>query len=175
MKQAMNSPEMQRAQEQMKNLPPDIQKKMQAAMGGIASSVTVQKGVTSRKIAGYNCETWTVSFGQITKSEECLTTELPIPAQDWQAYQDFANGMRGMIGGMGPMGQAVAEMQEKTKDMKGFPLSKTTTASFMGRSMTTSIEATEVRKGPVPASAWQVPAGYAKVDNPMRKAGAPRM
>jgi hypothetical protein len=175
MKQAMNSPEMQRAQEQMKNLPPDIQKRMQAAMGGIASSVTVQKTGTTRKIAGYNCENWTVSFGQISKSEECLSSELPLPTQDWQTYQEFTNRMRGLTGGMGPMGQAITELQEKTKDMKGFPLSKTTTASFMGRSMTTNIEVTEVRKGAVPASAWQVPAGYAKVDNPMRKAGAPGM
>jgi hypothetical protein len=175
MKQAMNSPEMQRAQEQMKNLPPDIQKKMQAAMGGIASSVTVQKTGTTRKIAGYNCQDWTISFGQISKSEECLTSELPLPAQDWQSYQEFTNRMRGMTGAMGPMGKMVTELQEKTKEMKGFPLAKTTTASFMGRSMTTTTEVTEVRKGAVPASAWQVPSGYAKVDNPMLKAGVPRM
>lgn len=173
-KQAMNSPEMQRAQQQMKNLPPEIQKKMQAAMGGIASSVTVQKTGSTRKIAGYNCENWAVSLGQISKSEECLTTELPIPAQDWQLYQEFADGMRGMAGAMGPMGQAVADLQEKTKAMKGFPLAKTTTVSVLGRAATTTIEATEVRKGPVPASAWQVPAGYAKVANPMLK-GAPGM
>jgi len=175
MKQAMNSPEMQRAQEQMKNLPPDVQKKMQAAMGGIASSVTVQKTGTTRKIAGYNCENWTIAFGQISKSEECLTSELPLPEQVWQSYQDFMARMRGMTAAMGPMGRTVTELQEKTKEMKGFPLSKTTTASFMGRSMTTTIEVTDVRKGAVPTSAWQVPTGYAKVDNPLLKAGAPGM
>jgi hypothetical protein len=176
MKQAMNSPEMQRAQEQMKNLPPEVQKRMQAAMGGgITSAVSVQKTGTSRKIAGYNCENWTVAFGQISKSEECLTTELPLPAQAWQSYQDFAARMRGMNAAMGPIGKGITELQEKMKDMKGFPLSKTTTASFMGRSMTSTIEVTDVKKGPVPASAWEIPAGYAKVDNPMLKAGAPRM
>ena len=27
----------------------------------------------------------------------------------------------------------------------------------------------EVRKGPIPASAWEIPAGYTKIDNPMLK------
>jgi hypothetical protein len=159
----------------MKNLPPEVQKKMQAAMGGIASSVTVAKTGASRKIAGYNCETWTVAFGQISKTEECLTTELPLPAPTLQSYQDFAAGMRGMAAAMGPMGKGLTELQEKTKDMKGFPLSRTTTASFMGRTTSNSIEVTDVKKGAVPASAWELPAGYTKVDNPMLKAGAPRM
>ena len=54
--QQANSPEMQRAQEQMKNLPPEVQKKMQAAMGSLVGSVIVQKTGATRKIAGYACE-----------------------------------------------------------------------------------------------------------------------
>ena len=169
MQQAMDSPEMKRAQEQMKSLPPDVQKKMQAAMGGLSASVSVQKAGTTRKIAGYSCENWTVAFGTISKSEECLTTELPLPAPVWQSYQDFTTRMRGMTAAMGPMGKMVTELQEKTRDMKGFPLSKTTTASFMGRSTTSTVEVTDVKKGPVPASAWDVPSGYAKVANPLLK------
>ena len=34
-----------------------------------------------------------------------------------------------------------------------------------------SVLVVEIRRGPVPASAWQVPAGYTKVDNPMTKGG----
>jgi hypothetical protein len=173
MKDAMNSPEMKRAQEQMKNLPPDVQKKMQAAMGGLSASVTVQKMGSTRKIAGYNCESWTVSYGTMVKNEECLTTELPLPAQVWTSYQDFAARMRGMSAAMGPMSKGIGEIQEKTKEMKGFPLARTTSSSFMGRASTSTFEVTEVKKGAVPASAWQVPAGYAKIDSPMAKMGAP--
>lgn len=172
--QQTDSPEMQRAQAQMKNLPPEVQKRMEAAMGGLASAVTVQKTGTTRKIAGYNCENWTVAFGEISKSEECLTSELPLPAQAWQAYQDIATRMRGFTAAMGPMAKGISDLQEKMKEMKGFPLSKTTTASFMGRSTRTSSEVVEVKRGAIPASAWQVPAGYSKVDNPMSK-GAPSM
>ncbi len=171
MQQQMNSPEMQKAQEQMKNLPPEVQKKMQAAMGGFMSSITVQKTGTTRKVAGYTCENWTVAIGQISHTEQCMSTELPLPMQAWESYRDFANNMMGMMGAMGPMGKGLSEMREKMKDMKGFPMVVTTTTSVMGRQSTSTTEVTDVKRGPIPASAWQIPAGYTKIDNPLGKAG----
>ena len=169
--QQANSPEMQKAQEQMKNLPPEVQKRMQAAMGGIMSSITVQKTGTTRKVAGYTCESWTVAFGQISRTEQCMSTELPLPTQAWDSYRDFANSMMGMMGAMGPMAKGLSDLREKMKDMKGFPLAVTTTTSVMGRQTTTTTEVLEVKRGPVPASAWQIPAGYTKIDNPLAKGG----
>ena len=171
MQQQMNSPEMQKAQEQMKNLPPEVQKKMQAAMGGFMSSITVQKTGTTRKVAGYTCENWTVAIGQLSRTEQCMSTELPLPMQAWDSYRDFANSMMGMMGAMGPMAKGLSEMREKMKDMKGFPMAVTTTTSVMGRQSTSTTEVTDVKRGPIPASAWQIPAGYTKVDNPLGKAG----
>ena len=172
--QAMNSPEMKRAQEQMKNLPPDVQKRMQSMMGGMASQVDVKKLGTTRKIAGYTCENWTWSFGQMTKTEQCLSTELPISPATFDKYRQYSQNMMSMMAAMGPMAKGIAEMQEKMRDMKGIPLAVTTSVSVMGRSSTTSTEVTEVRKGALPASAWAVPAGYTKVENPMTKEMAPR-
>jgi hypothetical protein len=56
------------------------------------------------------------------------------------------------------------------RDMRGYPLAVSTTVGMMGRSMATSSEVVEVKRGPIPASAWEVPAGYKKVENPMLKA-----
>jgi hypothetical protein len=168
-----NSPEMQRAQEQMKNLPPEIQKRMQGMMGG-AGGFDVQKTGTTRKIAGYTCENWVVSLGQFSKTEQCMTSELPIPAPTWAAYRDFAEGMQGMMAAMGPMGKGMADVAAKMKEMRGFPLAVTTSASMMGRSMNSTTEVVEVKKGAIPASAWAIPEGYRKVDNPMLKAAPPR-
>jgi hypothetical protein len=170
LQQLTNSPEMQRAQEQMKNLPPEIQKRMQGMMGG-AGGFDVQKTGTTRKIAGYTCENWTVTLGQFSKTEQCLSTELPIPAQTWDSYREFAEGMRGMMAAMGPMGKGMADVAAKMKDMRGFPLALTTTSNVMGRSMNATTEVVEVKKGAIPASAWAIPEGYRKVDNPMLKAG----
>jgi len=175
MDQMMNGPEMKRSQEQMKNLPPDVQKRMQSMMGGLASQVEVKKLGTTRKIAGYNCEDWIYSLGGMSKTQQCMTTELPLPAQTFDKYRDYAKNMMSMMASMGPMAKGLAEMQEKMKDMKGIPLAVTTSVNVMGRSSSTSSEVTEVKKGPIPASAWQPPAGYTKVANPMTKEmAAPR-
>jgi hypothetical protein len=174
LQQTMNSPEMQKAQDQMKNLPPEVQKKMQGMMGAAAGSFDVKKQGTTRKIAGYNCDNWTVTFGQFSKTEQCMTTELPVPVQTFDAYRDFAEGMRSMMASMGPMSKGMADIAAKMKEMRGYPLAVSTSSSFMGRSSTASSEVVEVKKGAIPASAWEVPAGYRKVDNPMLKAPAPR-
>jgi hypothetical protein len=167
MQQTMNSPEMQRAQEQMKNLPPEVQKRMQGMMGAVAGSFDVKKTGTSRKVAGYNCDNWAITLGQFSKTEQCVTTEIPVPVQTWDAYRDFAESMRNMMASMGPMAKGMADMAEKMKQMRGFPLATTTTSSFMGRSVNTSSEVVEIKKGSIPASAWDPPAGYKRVDNPM--------
>jgi hypothetical protein len=172
--QTMNSPEMKRAQEQMKNLPPEVQKRMESMMGGMASQIEVQRAGGTRKIAGYACENWTWSFGQMSRTEQCLTTELPVPVQTFDRYRQFSQNMMSMMAAMGPMAKGIAQMQEKMKDMKGIPLASTTSVNVMGRSTKTTTEVTDIKKGSIPASAWEVPAGYKKVDNPMLKDTAPR-
>ncbi len=61
-------------------------------------------------------------------------------------------------------------LAEKLKQMKGFPLAQTTAIEMMGRKMTTESEVIEVRKGSIPAAAWEIPAGYTKTENPLSKA-----
>ncbi len=46
-----------------------------------------------------------------------------------------------------------------------------TTVSMMGRKSTTSMEATEVKKGAIGADVFATPAGYKKVDSPLKKMG----
>src|SRR2546427_73338 len=169
----MNSPEMKKAQEQMKNLPPDDRKKMESAMAGMFA-VDVKKTGTSRTIAGYKCENWNVTIGQFSKSEQCLTNELKFPVQAWDMYRSYADSMKSMMAAFGPMARSMTTMQEQLKKLKGFPLANTTTTSVMGRRSVSTSEVTSIRKGAIPASAWEIPPGYEKVDNPMMKAMARR-
>jgi hypothetical protein len=168
MQEQMNSPEMKKAQEQMNNLPPEQKAKMEAMMGGMFA-VTVEKSGTSRKIAGYDCENWTIAIGQFSKSEECVTTALKYPAAAWEAYKGFADSMKTMMAAMGPMAKGAMKMQEQFKKMKGFPLATTTTTDIMGHKSVTATEVTSVKYGSIPSSAFDIPAGYTKVDNPMLK------
>lgn len=162
-------PQMKQMQEQMKNMPPEMRAKMEKMMGGMAASVSVEKGPGTRTIAGYSCEEWTISIGGMSKTEQCNTTALPFPVQAWDRYKDFADGMSSMFASMGPMAKGLGDMQEKFRQMKGIPLATRTTTSVMGKTSVHSTEVTEVRKGPIPASAWQVPADYKKVESPMMK------
>ncbi len=170
MREQMNSPEMKQAQEKMKNMPPEQRERMDAAMSMFKFDVS--KSGTTRKIAGYTCENWKVSMGRVSTTEECLTEELKFPAQAWTMYRGFADSMKSVMSAMGPMAKSAADMQEQFKKMKGFPLANTTTIDLMGHKSVTSTEVTEVRRGPIPSSAWEVPAGYTKVENPMNKAMA---
>jgi hypothetical protein len=169
MNEQMNSPEMQKAQEQMKNLTPEQQKQMDSAMGGMFA-VDVQDLGTTRKVAGFTCENWKMSIGQFSRTEECLTSELKFPAQAWEMYRGFADSMKTMMAALGPMARSAAKMQEQFKKMKGYPLASTSTTEIMGRKMVSTTEVTEVKHGPIPDTAWEIPAGYTKIDNPMLKA-----
>jgi hypothetical protein len=53
--------------------------------------------------------------------------------------------------------------------MKGVPLASTTDMTMGPMHVQTTQEATEVKTGAVPASTFEIPAGYAKVDSPMSK------
>jgi prefoldin subunit 5 len=162
-------PQIKKAQEAMKNVPPEMQQKMAGLMGGLAATVNVQKGPGTRTIAGYKCDNWTVSIGEMTRTEECLTTEVTYPPQVWAAYKEFAESMKQALTAMGPMSQGISQMQEKMKDMKGLPLATTTTTKLMGKASTSSQEVTAIKKGAIPASAWQIPADYKQVESPMAR------
>lgn len=164
--------QMKKAEEGMKNLPPEQRRKMDSAAAMFA--VDVRDLGTSRKIAGYTCENWSVNMGRYSRTEECLTSELKFPPQAWDMYRGFADNMKSMMAALGPMAKSAAAMQEQFKKMKGYPLANTTTTEIMGRKSVVASEVTEIRHDPIPPSTWEVPAGYTKTDNPMMKAMQPR-
>ena len=167
------SAEMEKASAQMKqqmeNMPPAVREKMEQMMGGAAAAVTVTKG-GSRKVAGYDCQEYTVAMGQGMKTESCNTTALkfPVPELELKRFSSLGGAMVGMANN--PMFKGAAQMAEKMKEVQGFALSSTTTFAMMGKSTTTTREAVEVKQGPIDASVFALPAGYKKVDPPAMKA-----
>jgi hypothetical protein len=173
MKERMDSPEMKKAQEGMKNMTPEQRKQMEGAMGGIMGAFEVKKTGPNRKIAGYGCETWEITMGEMSKTVECLSTELQIPVQAWEMYRSYADSLKSMMAALGPMAKDIEKMQEKFKELKGYPMASETTIKVMGYSNRTTTEVIEVKKGSIPASAWEIPAGYTKIENPMLRALEP--
>jgi hypothetical protein len=72
---------------------------------------------------------------------------------------------------MGPAGKSMGNMTEQMKKIKGIPLASKTTTNIVGRSSSSSSEVTEIKNGPIPASAFEIPAGYTKTDSPMSQMG----
>jgi hypothetical protein len=92
--------------------------------------------------------------------------QLPFDPAQFRRMSGFSNPAA-----FGPMMKGMSKMAEKMKEVQGFTLAETTTIKMMGRGSDTSKEAVEVKRGPIPADAFAVPAGYKKVDSPMLKMG----
>lgn len=129
---------------------------------GKAGEVTVQRGTTPRKIAGYDTEHYILTLGDNFREEVWAAPALTPPAQ----YFDARNAM---YAAMGPMGRRFQKMGDEMRKIKGFPLATATSIKMMMTTQESTSEVSEVRKGPIPASAFEVPAGFKKVDTPFRK------
>ena len=167
-KARMDSPEMRKAREALENMPPEQRRRVDETLGGGAFDVRKTGG--GRTVAGHRCENWTIAIGTLSRTEQCLADDIPMPPRIWEMYRGFAESLRAMMASFGPGGRDLSKIREKFKDMKGFPLATTTTVTIMGKTTTTTSEVTDVRSGPIPASAWEVPAGYRLVENPVLKA-----
>lgn len=157
------SERMQAMNAQMANMPPALREKMQGMMGG--GAVTVTKGAT-RKVAGYDCQDYEVVMAGLVKTQVCATTAItpPSPNVDFRRYSSFAGAAGSMAAN--PMLRKVAEEMKK---IQGFTLAEASSLKIMGRSMDSSKEATEVKRGPIPPAAFDVAAltqGYKKVASP---------
>jgi hypothetical protein len=158
-------------EQQMASMPPAMRERMQQMMGGVASSVTVTKGGT-RQVAGYTCQDYTMAMGQAMTTKVCATTALKFPAPnvDYRKFASFAGAGAAMANN--PMFKGMGKMVDEMKKIEGFTIAEATSMKVMGRSMDSSKEAVEIKKGPIPASAFdvaQVAKGYKKVPHPVTK------
>jgi Domain of unknown function (DUF4412) len=136
---------------------------MLASMFGGSDTISVEKGKGSRKIAGYACDDYTLKMGENFVFEICAASSLQPPPQ-------YYEGRKLSYAAMGPMGKRFAAMFDEMKKIKGFPLASDMDADMGMVKMQVSSEATEVKKGTIPASTFDVPAGYKKKPSPFKRA-----
>jgi len=169
MKQA--AAKLEEANKQMESLPPAVRERMQKMMGGTAESVTVTKGGT-RQVAGYTCQDYTLSMGEMMTTKLCATTalEFPAPEADFRKFSSFASSAGALANN--PMFKGLSKLTDEMKKIEGITLAESTSVKFMGQSSQSSKEAIEVKKGTIPDSAFDVATiakGYKKVQNPISK------
>jgi hypothetical protein len=151
---------------------PEQKKRMEAMQGmskSVAESIEVKKSGVTRKIAGFKCEEWVITASTVSTTKECVTTDLKYPEHAFDAYKGFTQKLASSMSTLQPA-RVGESMVDKMKAIKGYPIATAMTVDFMGNKRTTESEVTEVKRGSIPASAWEVPAGYAKIDNPMMRA-----
>ena len=159
----------QKQEEAMKNMPPAMRERMQKMMpggGGMMGSIKVTPGEGTRKVAGYDTQPYVMTMGEGMRSEVWTTTALQMPVQT-------ADVMR-MQSMLGPMAKDMASATEEFKKIRGFTLASKTTIKIMTKTIESSREATEIKVGALPASTFEVPAGYKKVESPLAKMGQRR-
>jgi hypothetical protein len=164
---------MEEATAQMANLPPAAREKMEQMMGGGAGAITVTKGAV-RSVAGYDCQNYDVKMSTTMSMVVCATTAIapPAPAADPSKYASVAGPAAALAAN--PMFKGFGKLADEMKKIQGFSLAESTNMKVMGRSFDSTKEATEVKKGPIPASAFDVASiakGYKKVENPVLKMG----
>ena len=116
----------------------------------------------SRKVAGYDCEHWSLQVGDALEVDFWAAPGLRPPPR-------YYDGRRVAAFSMGPMGVLFEKMYEGMKQVKGFPLSSAIIIRTPISRSESLDEASEVKKGPIPASTFDVPAGYKKVKSPFER------
>lgn len=150
-----------------------------AVMSGMAKAmseqeVVVKKTGQTRDVAGFHCEEWSIKTNEFTTMKECVTTKLQYPVHAYDAFKNYGESMRKAMSPMiGSATKGMNDRAEKMKAIKGFPVASSMESNIMGNKTTTETEVTEIRHSSIPASTWEVPADYKKVENPMMKAFEP--
>jgi hypothetical protein len=155
--------QMAEMREKMKDMPPALRK----AMGGAGApvDVKVEKAGDSKKIAGYLCDHYVADMGETNKMEFWVTKDIKPPVQYYDAFKI-------QVASLGQAGQTMSKAYEELRKIDGYPLATSTTMKLpMGMTMASSTEATEVKKGPIPASTFEIPAGFKKTESPLQKMG----
>lgn len=70
---------------------------------------------------------------------------------------------------MGPMGKRFGKMFDEMKKVKGYPIALDMDVDMGMVKITTTTEATEVKKGSIPDSVFALPTGYKKTKSPFKR------
>jgi Domain of unknown function (DUF4412) len=125
------------------------------------AAVSVRKGDTPKTIAGHGCEHYLLSQGSFSL-EVWVDPQLEAPAH--------AEAERIAAARSGAASAGLQPLYAELKKIKGLPLAELRSGGS-GRLTTRSRrEAVEVKLGALPASTFEVPAGYQKKDSPYRVA-----
>jgi uncharacterized protein DUF4412 len=134
---------------------------------GATASVTVEEGKDERTIAGHRTEDHVLTMGDAMRYEVWTAKDLEPPARYFEARKV-------LYATIGPMGRRFDRILDAMQKLKGLPIASSVDYRMRMTRRQVRVEATEVRKGPIPDSTFAAPADYKKVDSPFGRRPAPR-
>ena len=144
---------MEASAERMKDLPAFALK----LMGGGDGQVTVEDQ-GSETLLGRKCHKWKVTMGKLSfETSNDPSLKPPIPAISYKRFLRLQNA----IGQMGPGTASLLKLGEELAKIQGLALKSHTVLPLVGEVTTTT---TSVKEGPIPASAFELPAAYKTED-----------
>jgi hypothetical protein len=133
--------------------PVEYANKLQAFNDSIKVSATGKR----RKIAGYPCDQWVLDAGSYLRNERWIARSLNVV--------DYGPEMQKVVLASipDPLGRQLMRMMIDMRTKQGLILAGNAKFRTLKRSGSYSFEATSVQSGPIPKSAWTVPAGYHQI------------
>lgn len=122
-------------------------------MGQTATSFSVAKLGPGENIAGYATEKYLLKGPVEVEIWAAPDLKIPPAYYDAMQFQMPPNPMFDM-----------QKMYSEMKKIAGIPLKTVTTMKMMGKEMKTTRVVTSIEKGPIPASVFEIPAGYKRVN-----------
>ena len=133
---------------------------MMESMMGKATEIRVEKTPSTREIVGHSCTDYVISLGKSFTETACVTPDLKMPGQ----YYDASKMLYAM---MGPMATRFEKLLDELKKLDGFPLATDLDMTMMGMDASSRSEVTEIREGSIPDDVFAIPPGYKKKKSPM--------
>jgi hypothetical protein len=163
-------------QERMKNMPPDQRAKIESMMGppgaadaGKPHDWKFESTGQKKTINGFACDMYRVSEDGQLHEEQCVSPWSAglVKKSDFAGIQQFAESMMDDFGGRRGRSGSIFSRIEKAP---GIPISRVPIDANGQRGPEEQIKS--IKRGPVPASVFEIPAGFTKREMPM---GGPGM
>jgi hypothetical protein len=161
---------MAQVQEQLKNMPPDQRALVEQMMQGrgMPGLPAAQPKVNYRQAGSDKVGQWTCTkyegFASEQKTSEVCTVdpkEFGLAASDFEAARQLAEMLKTFVPDLASA--AFVNGTPNDQGYSGVPVRRTT---FRNGAVDTVSEITEIRRGAIPASAFEVPAGFRKETMP---------
>jgi hypothetical protein len=110
-----------------------------------------------RKIAGYPCDQWVLVAGSYLRNERWIARSLNVV--------DYGPEMQKVVLASipDPLGRQLMRMMIDMRTKQGLVLAGSAKFRTVKRAGSFSFEATSVKSGSIPRSAWAIPAGYHQI------------